>query len=193
MEAPSPQRYDLDELCERAGVTPRTVRYYIQIGLLPSPGMGAGTRYAQSHLDRLRFIRLLQARHIPLHEIAQNLATLDDAAIAAAVATSAREVPAPGTAADYLRGLLESGVGGASGRTGAKRPAAAAPRSPLPPTSVAEPVAGDSTGARRREHWEHIALTDDVMLQVRRPLSRELNRRIERLIAAARRILDDQN
>jgi DNA-binding transcriptional MerR regulator len=34
----STDTYDLAELCDLADVTPRTVRYYVQQGLLPSPG-----------------------------------------------------------------------------------------------------------------------------------------------------------
>ena len=43
---PTDQEYTLQELATIAGVTPRTVRYYISVGLLPSPGqVGPSTRY----------------------------------------------------------------------------------------------------------------------------------------------------
>src|SRR5438128_1778603 len=65
----------LAELAERAGVSERTIRYYIQFGLLPAPeGAGSKTRYRRSHLGRLRFIRLLQERHLPLNAIGKLLA-----------------------------------------------------------------------------------------------------------------------
>ena len=64
----------LSELAEQAGVSPRTVRYYIALGLLPSPGrLGPGTRYGRDHLDRLRLIKRLQEERLSLAEIRQRL------------------------------------------------------------------------------------------------------------------------
>lgn len=66
--------YRLPELADAAGVTPRTVRYYIAQGLLPSPGrLGAGTRYGAEHLDRLHLIRRLQDQGLSLAEIRDRL------------------------------------------------------------------------------------------------------------------------
>ena len=62
--------YDLQELCTEAGVTPRTVRYYIQQGLLQEPeARGPGAHYTEEHLDRLLLIKRLQKEHLPLAEI----------------------------------------------------------------------------------------------------------------------------
>lgn len=62
------------ELAERAGVTPRTVRYYVAEGLLPAPG-GRGQRraYSQEHLRRLDMIRQLKDAYLPLYEIRRRL------------------------------------------------------------------------------------------------------------------------
>src|SRR5579859_101739 len=60
----------LDELAERIGTTTRTIRFYIAQGLLPGPGArGRSASYGAEHLVRLRLIRLLSARHLPLAEI----------------------------------------------------------------------------------------------------------------------------
>ena len=68
------ETYRLPELADAAGVTPRTVRYYIAQGLLPSPGrLGAGTRYGREHLDRLHLIRRLQDQGLSLAEIRDRL------------------------------------------------------------------------------------------------------------------------
>jgi DNA-binding transcriptional MerR regulator len=49
--------YGLSELAEAAGVSGRTVRYYVQEGLLPAPaGLGRGSHYDDEHLARLRRI-----------------------------------------------------------------------------------------------------------------------------------------
>lgn len=69
-----PEIYRLSELADAAGVTPRTVRYYIAQGLLSSPGrLGAGTRYGSEHLDRLHLIRRLQDQGLSLAEIRDRL------------------------------------------------------------------------------------------------------------------------
>ena len=64
------EQWDLNELADAAGVTPRTVRYYVQQGLLPAPAArGPGAHYERDHLDRLRLIKRLQRQHYPLAEI----------------------------------------------------------------------------------------------------------------------------
>ena len=77
-------RYKLDELAAAAGVPVRTVRYYVQRGLLPPPVFrGRDTSYDEGHLARLSLIKRLQdERFLPLDAIAAELVGLDDAAIA---------------------------------------------------------------------------------------------------------------
>jgi DNA-binding transcriptional MerR regulator len=53
-----PERYSIDELSTLAGVTPRTVRYYIAQGLLDRPeGEKRGAHYLRRHLEQLLLIR----------------------------------------------------------------------------------------------------------------------------------------
>lgn len=66
--------YKLDELAKAAGTSPRTVRYYVQRGLLPPPVFrGKDSAYAHEHLVRLRAIRRLQDAYLPLDAIAAEL------------------------------------------------------------------------------------------------------------------------
>lgn len=66
--------YKLDELARAAGTSPRTVRYYVQRGLLPAPAFrGKDTAYGAEHLARLRAIRRLQEDYLPLDAIAAEL------------------------------------------------------------------------------------------------------------------------
>ena len=63
--------YSIAELAALAGVNPRTVRYYVQLGLIPPPpGRGLGGRYGQEHLDRLLRVRALQRQGVSLDQIA---------------------------------------------------------------------------------------------------------------------------
>ena len=66
--------YKLGELAQAAGTSPRTVRYYVQRGLLPPPAFrGKDSAYAREHLLRLRAIRRLQEAYLPLDAIAAEL------------------------------------------------------------------------------------------------------------------------
>jgi DNA-binding transcriptional MerR regulator len=69
-----PGSLKLEELAQRAGVSARTVRYYIQRGLLPAPEFrGPDTSYREHHLLVLKAIRGLQDAHLPLDAIAGEL------------------------------------------------------------------------------------------------------------------------
>jgi DNA-binding transcriptional MerR regulator len=200
---PSESEYSLQDLADLAGVTPRTIRYYIVQGLLPSPGKaGPGTTYTDGHLNRLRLIRRLQREHLPLAAIRSRLAALDDATVAALVEAPASEPPA-GSAIDYIRSVLE---GDASFEAMTLSSPAAPPASPPPSTNAvdlrapayrlaepspayAEPPA--STPAPDRSQWDRILLAPDVELHVRRPLGRRAHKRVERLIQIARELLEE--
>jgi len=69
-----PKRYTIEELSERTGFPRRTIRYYIQEGILEPPaGRGRGGFYYDSHLKRLLEIRALQDRGVRLAAIRQVL------------------------------------------------------------------------------------------------------------------------
>jgi DNA-binding transcriptional MerR regulator len=71
--SPDPARYGLDELAELGGVSRRTVRYYIQEGLLPAPfGVGRGPHYGPEHLDALREVKALQEAGHTLDSVRQS-------------------------------------------------------------------------------------------------------------------------
>ncbi len=74
--------YKLDELARAAGTSVRTIRYYVQRGLLPAPDFrGKDTSYDHEHLVRLRAIRRLQESYLPLDAIASELARRTNAEI----------------------------------------------------------------------------------------------------------------
>ena len=153
----TPDPIDLTALADRAGVSIRTVRYYIQQGLLPKPeARGPGAHYKEEHLDRLLLIKRLQREHLPLAEIRRVLES------------SAGELPAPRSARDYIRSVL--------GEPAAHFAASTPPEDPPPPS---------------RSQWERITLAPDIELHIRRPLARAVNRQVERVIDAARDILEE--
>ena len=67
-------RFSVGALADLGGVSRRTVRYYVQEGLLPAPfGVGRGDHYGRTHLDRLLQIKALQEAGRSLDEIRQVL------------------------------------------------------------------------------------------------------------------------
>jgi DNA-binding transcriptional MerR regulator len=68
--------WKLPELARAVGMSPRTVRYYIQRGLVPRPQFrGPDTVYEQEHAVLLRAIKRLQERFLPLDSIQVELAS----------------------------------------------------------------------------------------------------------------------
>jgi len=173
-------RYDLKTLCAEAEVTPRTVHFYIHAGLLrPAGTPGPGTRYGDGHLARLRLIRLLQKEHLPLAEIRKRLETLSD--VEAGNLLRERESQRNGpqsSALDYIRSVL-------SGQ-----------RPELSPEPATQPVGNmrpqTAQKVSERSQWERIAFSVDVELHIRRPLSREQNRQVDRLVTFARKLFEEE-
>jgi DNA-binding transcriptional MerR regulator len=63
-------RYGIEELASLGGVTRRTVRYYVQEGLIPAPlGVGRGRHYGPEHLARLLEVKSLQEAGRSLEDI----------------------------------------------------------------------------------------------------------------------------
>jgi len=156
----------LKDLCEESGVSERTVRYYMQQGLLPpAPRSGPGVRYPTSYLWRLRVVRRWQDEYLPLEQIRKMLSDLSDVEIERIATTTTPPPAAPsGRVADYVKQVLGKST---------PRP----PTPTVPPSEVA------------RSQWERYVLDPDIELHVRRPLSHVMNRRLDALLAEAKRIL----
>lgn len=193
--------YSLPELASLSGVTPRTVRYYIAQGLLAAPDrVGPGAQYGDAHLSRLRLIRQLQAEHLPLAEIRARLSTLSAEDVRQAAASpSSGEPRASESAVDYIRGVLT----GHGHIPSAARPSRSVPMPASPdlmPTMAmpASPAVDEpdetlpmATTEPTRSQWDRVALAPDIELHIRRPLSRPLNKKVDRLIAIARQLLEE--
>jgi hypothetical protein len=161
----------------------------------------------------LLLIKRLQGAHLPLSEIRRRIEGMDEASISETLA-SPRE-PDTSSAADYVRSVLgqqapeqqhkkqmiapqlpqvgmrrsldadASDVQPGAGAASPSRP------SPAPPPQVAQSPAPAQQSVTRST-WERIPLAPDVELHLRRPLSREQNRFVERLLEAARRLFTEE-
>ena len=175
-----PNEYSLSDLVKLTDVTPRTVRYYIEQGLLPSPSsLGPKATYTDAHLDRLRLIRKLQGAHLPLAEIRRQLRTLPQDELAE-LADIAPSEAAPSSALEYIREVM-------SPRHAMSTAPMSAPAAPTPAPASLPPTQPEP----ERAQWERVVLDPDIELHIRRPLTRQQNKRIERLISIARQLLEE--
>ena len=68
------QTYALAELCELSGLSIRTARYYIQIGLVDKPeGETRAARYGAKHLEQLLLVQKWVAAGVSLERIRDQL------------------------------------------------------------------------------------------------------------------------
>lgn len=162
----------IGEFAKQTGVTPRTIRYYIEMGLLPPPsGSGRVASYGEEHLRRMHLIRKLQMARLSLDEIREQLGVMSPADAEEIADSSSR---APDSAREYIQRLREP----------SRAYGAALEMTPMSPP----PERGDSYIS---EPWARIPLSDDVELHVRRRGNR-IDRRISKLIEEARRILAEE-
>ena len=216
-DQPVERRLRLSELTRAAGVSVRTVRYYIGEGLLPPPvGGGPQSAYTQGHLDRLRLIARWKERYFPLKEIRRRLTGLDDAAVSrllndeSVVAPPPRPIDSGGHLDQFLHPPHLT------------TPRPAPPSSPAgfhvsamaggvdhPPVPPAEPPAyhpvlgraypapylpeiepGDDPPAPAAEPtaWRRIPLSDDAELLIRESAYHRRRDRIDWLVAWARKV-----
>lgn len=120
--------YSLQELAQYSGVEARTIRSWIQQGLLPGPdARGRAAAYPASTLTRLLAVKAMREHYgMPLQAIRQELLLADEGRIAAYAATAgagveprldpsgngtaSEDAPFGSTAADYLQALRNTGV-----------------------------------------------------------------------------------
>ncbi len=101
----------IQELARRANVTPRTIRYYVEQGILPPPERGRPAEYTEDHLRRLELVRRLKEQYLPLNEIRDTMQRLSLDEVERLLATSAEYSPPPesgalSSAADYIASVL---------------------------------------------------------------------------------------
>lgn len=67
-------KYTIEDICNLTGFSRRTIRYYVQSGIIDAPaGRGRGGFYYDSHIDKLRQIRGLQEQGLTLQAIQSRL------------------------------------------------------------------------------------------------------------------------
>jgi DNA-binding transcriptional MerR regulator len=212
-----PGEYTLEELAKMVRINPRTIRSYIQQGLLSGPdSMGRNARYKDYHLKRLRVIRTLKEVHrLPLSEIRRlvtmagpeediqiQLVPLDGEMQVETREISEEEASAPSSALDYVRARRASAKGKRVEETAAL---------PAPPPIMSSSIDQDDSVTSpleallyklrdqgtldhvprktRGEEWVRLEVTPDIEIHVRGQLRREQLSDFEQLADLMRHIL----
>src|SRR5690349_2668942 len=104
----------IQELADRADVTPRTIRYYVEQGILPPPERGRPSEYTDEHLRVLDLVRMLKEQYLPLEEIRTMMRDLTVRQIEEYLSKTApgeeKRESAPDSAAEYVARVLSRGA-----------------------------------------------------------------------------------
>ena len=184
-ETPSTQTYSLKEVATQVGVELRVLRSWMgsPYRILRGVGRGSGARYSQHFFDRAMLAQRLRTENVTLGEIAKRLSGIPDEELEQLLAggVGAMQQKGRGSAADYAAAALSS-RGMFTSALQQRMAGHSATRSQQVPTATTSQRAG------ARVNWERIALSDGVEIHVRRPMNREENRLLERLLEEAERI-----
>lgn len=191
----------LEDLANLSGLPLRTLRFYIQEGLLPGPDThGKFSRYSAQHLDQIKMIQQLKSLRLPLSEIRHilNNMTVEEIGqlrgyqnglrenLQPDRATNAKESP-PSTvgssALEYLRNLER-------GQENIK--AAMSPRSPAVPGPVKRTPIQTPAPMDHQETWKRIRVNDRVEIHVRSAKDQEEERKISKLIEFAKKLFENR-
>ena len=196
--------YPINELAKKAEVSVRTIRFYIDEGLLPPPPVqGRYAVYSDAYLERLELIRLLKERFLPLKEIRARLSGLSEEDVQAAIAqeqeAAVEQESRPGgegqneggktdsSALDYVSRLLKSQPVSRPQAVQMSPPAPMQASSPPPLREVRSPA---PVYMGSEEVWERIRLAPGVELHIQKPVDRGMQEKLQKLIEHARRIFN---
>jgi DNA-binding transcriptional MerR regulator len=182
------ESYLINQLAERAGVTVRTIRYYVNEGLLPPPQTkGRYSAYDEDYLYRIKLIKFYKESYLPLSRIRELLDEMSPEEIKAAVEKYEKEPPEFNlpyalelsdrveenkSARNYLRKIQEPSASDyqLESRVLGPEPQVQALRLMHPPKPNLEPS------------WKRVEVADGIELLVREDIYRLRRREIEDLI-----------
>jgi len=186
----------ISELADLTGVSTRTIRYYIEEGLLPQPEIrGKYAVFNDDYLVRLKLIKYLKDAYLPLKEIRKRLDTLMvpemrdlltrfeqdpvralaelDVYPADKPASSGLPAPMMDSAQDYISKVMHK----KAVRLNEERSSFNTPAAPAP-------VKVNFS----QESWQRVELAPGIELNIRQPQPTARRSQINELIELARKI-----
>lgn len=188
------KEYLIQEIADLTGVSPRTIRYYQEQDLLPSPeNRGKFAYYNDDHLERLMLIQELKKNYLPLKEIRDQLNSLthdqvrvllekhhtDQSSQASRLEPDIEESDQPrsDTALQFISRVLQTQTRYHDRETENFRSIIDYQADKV------RYVAGSPS-----ESWQRIILAPGIEIQVKEPLSPQDQKRLEELIKIAKNI-----
>lgn len=199
----------LEDLVEKSGLSIRTLRYYMQEGLLPGPDTrGKYARYSQYHIDRIELIQRFKKINLPLQQIRHLLNNMTVDEINQLLTSQDRlspfldfikmndEIrspsPAPGSSAlEYIHNL-EAGwkqIQAVSSPIRSQSPTSILP-SAIPPSNN---FIKQSPITSSQETWRRIIIDEGIELNVKEPKNADEEAKIDKLIAYTRKLFGNQS
>lgn len=195
----------LQDLAELTCIEPRTIRSYIERGLLPGPeSRGRNAAYSRDHIDRLRvLVKIRDAnRNLTLDQVRAVLQSLSPQQIGEIAAgriliQAVMDTDAdrrPGTALEYLAALRASTQFDAVTFERSEASTSRAKTNQTPAAELAEalaslagatPTGRGSTGQR----WIRFSITPDIEMSVRDSFSPEQTAHLQRVADLLRVLL----
>jgi DNA-binding transcriptional MerR regulator len=198
----------LEDLSNITGLTLRTLRFYMQEGILQGPDThGKNARYSQKHLDQLELIQRLKNLHVPLQEIRHLLNNITPQEITRLrkyqeklqptlnedKSVYAMEPPTyqpSESALGYIRSLENKW---------SKYQIISEPRidlsrsTPPSPASSAIPDSIHYSQFDNQETWSRIVIEDGIELNIRQPIELEEQEKLVKLVEYARDLFGHQS
>ncbi|NTU74633.1 MAG: MerR family transcriptional regulator [Anaerolineaceae bacterium] len=198
----------ISEVAKMAGVSVRTIRYYIGEGLLPPPqSRGRYSVYDEDYILRLRLIQNLKDAYLPLAEIRRQIATLSTEDVRKLLEEGTSEdynhLPSPkmnqirettafadaaeakNSATDYISRVLAKRSN--APMNSVQRPPNAAPahiqamhESQVMPAPPPEPV---------KSKWRRIQISEDIEIHLREPIPARKLKQLELAIEQIKKTL----
>lgn len=197
--------FTLEELVRRSGLSLRTVRFYMQEGLLPGPdSRGKNARYTQKHLDRLELIQRLKNLYLPLQQIyhivnnmteeeielllkSQNQLHTNSPSSASQIAEIDHSSTPGKSALEYIQSLEEK-QSNLQGFSNSRKPSLERKNSAAPDLFDKQNYSSTTKNSNLPQTWKRIVLEEGLELHYRDPITSEESQRIDRLITLVQQI-----
>ena len=197
----------LEELAELSKMSIRTLRFYIQEGLLPGPDTrGKFASYSRQHLDRIKMIKRLKDKYLPLQQIKLLLENMSEEDIhqmlqyqdqmdpkleqyKANIIQSDHSSKGNSSALDYIRSLEQDhGLIQSISETRFSEPFLE--NKPLMMGRITQLDDQKLRQKVKRESWRKIIFLDGVELHISAAREKEFKAEIQQLVDFARNLLE---
>jgi DNA-binding transcriptional MerR regulator len=200
----------LEDLAKQSGLPLRTLRFYIQEGILQGPDThGKYARYSQQHLDRLKLIQRLKNLRLPIQEIRHLLNNMTPEEISQIRQfqdvlnpafypslpedTNESIRPASGSSAlDYIHDLER----GRENIKSYKRDASTGPK-PLMPSGndFSARIKKNQNRKEVKDHetWKRVVIDEGIELNVREPMNSEEEEKVKKLIEMTQKLFGENS